>query len=204
MPQGPVGLQGRGIGIYRRVVGPWRLRREDCRAGEGKAVPDLLGANLRVLFVGINPSNCSGAVGLHFATPGNRFWPVLAGAGFTDRQLRPDETAELLRRRIGITNLVNRATANASLVTADELLAGAERLQRTVAERHPRSVAVLGISAYRTAFAEPTATMGRQPVDLERVPLWVLPNPSGLNAHYQLPQLVAAFAALRASLDAAT
>src|SRR5438067_13102588 len=114
------------------------MSRTDCLGGEGKAVPDLVAPGLRALFVGINPSNCSGAAGLHFATPGNRFWPVLHGAGFTDRQLRPDETGELLARGLGITNLVNRATANAGLLDPLELREGAERLQQAGRRLRPQ------------------------------------------------------------------
>jgi TDG/mug DNA glycosylase family protein len=182
------------------AFGPWRITRKECLEGAGKAVPDLLGPSLRVLFVGINPSNCSGAAGFHFATPGNRFWPTLNGAGFTERQLRPNETQLLLASGIGITNLVNRATAQASLVDPLELRSGADRLRRTVRTQRPRAVAILGKGAYRIAFAEPVAELGRQANDLEGSPLWILPNPSGLNAHYTVARLVEQFAAMRRTL----
>lgn len=179
---------------------PWRMRRADCLDGAGKAVRDLVGPGLRVLLVGINPSNCSGAAGFHFATPRNRLWPVLHGAGFTERQLRPDETAVLRALGIGISNLVNRATRRADQVDPAELVKGAHHLRRTVRALRPGAVAVLGITAYRKAFGQPRAEVGRQPVDFEGSPLWVLPNPSGLNTHYTLAQLVGQFTELREAL----
>lgn len=175
----------------------WTMTRAQCHEGIGKSVPDLVGPGLRVLFVGINPSNCSGAAGLHFASPGNRFWPAIHQAGFTDRQLRPDERGDLLESGIGITNLSNRATAKASEVDNEELLAGGLRLQGTIREYRPRFVAVLGKRAYAIAFGQPKPEFGRQPRDLEGAALWLLPNPSGLNAHYQVPELAAQFAELR-------
>jgi double-stranded uracil-DNA glycosylase len=129
--------------------------------------------------------------------PGNRFWPTLAGAGLTPRQLAPDETDELLQLGIGITNLVNRTTATAAELSVEELVTGAKRLRGTVAKFRPHVVAVLGVSAFRTAFTQPAADIGRQPEALEGATLWVLPNPSGLNAHYQLPRLVELFEQLR-------
>jgi TDG/mug DNA glycosylase family protein len=179
---------------------PWRISRKDCLEGEGKAVPDLVGPDLRVLFVGINPSNCSGVAGFHFATPGNRFWATLAGAGITDRLLRPDDRDALLALGIGVTNLVNRATAQASMVDPEELRAGSERLRQTIRTYRPRSVAILGKGAYRIAFGQPAASIGPQPIDLEGAPLWILPNPSGLNAHYTVERLVEEFADLRRAI----
>jgi TDG/mug DNA glycosylase family protein len=173
----------------------------DLQAARGRAIPDVVGPNLDVLFCGINPSLWSGATGHHFARPGNRFWPTLHRAGFTPRQLRPDETDVLLAAGIGITNLVNRATVAAAELRREELLAGATRLRATVQQFQPRSVAVVGIDAYRKAFDAPKALPGRQPDRLEGAILWVLPNPSGLNAHYQLDALAAAFRDLRAALD---
>ena len=175
----------------------WYISRGDCADGAGRSVPDLLAPGLRVLLVGINPSNCSGAAGFHFATPGNRLWPTLHGAGFTTRQLRPDDRDELLALGIGITNLVNRASAKASEVDDDELRAGGIRLRATVREYRPRTVAVLGKRAFRTALGVHDAEFGRQREALEGAPTWLLPNPSGLNAHYQLPDLVWSFAELR-------
>ena len=166
---------------------------EQLRAAVGRAIPDVIAPGLRVLFVGINPGLYSGATGCHFARPGNRFWPTIHRAGFTPRQLAPDETDELLKLGIGITNLVNRTTATAAELSREELIAGGHRLREVVRRHRPRAVAVLGVTAFRTAFERPTASIGRQDEDLERATLWLLPNPSGLNAHYQLPALVQLF-----------
>jgi TDG/mug DNA glycosylase family protein len=173
----------------------------DLVAARDRAIPDVVAPGLDVLFCGINPSLWSGATGHHFARPGNRFWPTLHRAGFTSRQLRPDETEALLREGVGITNLVNRATTAAAELSRDELRGGGMRLRETVRTYRPRSVAVVGIEAYRNAFDAPKASVGRQPEPLEGVLLWVLPNPSGLNASYQLDRLVAAFGALRRALE---
>jgi TDG/mug DNA glycosylase family protein len=174
----------------------------DLLAARDRAIPDVIAPGLDVVFCGINPSLWSGATGHHFARPGNRFWPTLHRAGFTPRQLRPDETEELLAMGLGITNLVNRATAAAAELSRDELRAGAVRLRETVRRFRPRSVAVVGIEAYWTAFEHPKAGPGRQAALLEGALLWVLPNPSGLNAHYQLDALAAAFGELRQALEA--
>jgi TDG/mug DNA glycosylase family protein len=163
-------------------------------------VPDLVAPGLRVLLVGVNPSLWTGWSGFHFGRPSNRLWPTLHEAGFTARRLAPEDTADLLAAGIGISNLVNRATARADELTDDEIRAGVPRLEKLVAEWRPRSVAVLGVTAYRTAFGRPKAKVGRQEETLDGVPLWVLPNPSGLNAHYQQPALTAEYAALRESL----
>lgn len=173
----------------------------DLEAARDRAIPDVIAPNLRVLFCGINPGLWSGATGHHFARPGNRFWPALHRSGFTTRLLRPDETEALLDEGIGITNLVNRTTARADELTRAELHAGGQRLRETVRHWQPRAVAVVGVSAYREAFDEPAAVVGRQPVDLEGALLWVLPNPSGLNAHYQLDALSATFAAFRQAME---
>ena len=167
----------------------------------GKEIPDLVGPDLRVLLVGINPGLWSGWSGLHFGRPANRLWITLYEAGFTERKLRPEETDALLGAGIGITNFVNRATARADELTDDEIRAGVPRLTATVERWRPRTVAVLGITAYRTAFRRPKTVIGAQPEDLAGVPLWVLPNPSGLNAHYQQPALTAEYAKLRAAID---
>jgi TDG/mug DNA glycosylase family protein len=180
---------------------PTRPTPADLAAATGRRVPDVLAPNLRVLFCGINPGLWSAAVGHHFARPGNRFWKALHLAGFTPRQLAPDDEAELLRLGLGITNLVDRATAGAAALTPEELRAGVERLTAKVASARPEVVAVLGVGAYRTAFARPKATIGPQPDLIGGARSWVLPNPSGLNAHYQLPALAEAFAALRHSLN---
>jgi TDG/mug DNA glycosylase family protein len=162
-----------------------------------RAVPNVVGPSLAVLFCGINPSLWSGATGQHFARPGNRFWPALHAAGFTPRLLHPSEQDLLPHCRIGITNLVNRATARAAELSRAELRAGAERLAALVARTRPRLVAVVGVTAYRAAFDRPRATIGAQPEALAGAALWVLPNPSGLNAHYTLDALANHFAAVR-------
>jgi TDG/mug DNA glycosylase family protein len=160
-------------------------------------VPDVIAPGLRVLFCGINPGLYSGAVRHHFARPGNRFWPTLHAAGFTDRLLSPFEERELLQRGYGITNLVERATATADELTEEELIAGAGRLRRKVRRYRPCWVAFLGVTAYRTALRQPQARLGRQVERMGESAVWVLPNPSGLNAHYQLADLARLFAELR-------
>lgn len=168
----------------------------ELAASYGLVIPDLVAADLRVLLVGINPSLWSGWSGHHFGRPSNRLWTTLHEAGLTGRKLRPEQTAELLAAGIGVTNLVARATARADELTDDEIRAGVPRLERTVRRWRPRSVAILGITAYRTAFRRPKATIGPQPEQLAGAALWVLPNPSGLNAHYQQPALSAEYARL--------
>jgi len=175
----------------------FRPSKEQIRAAEGKGVPDVIRPNLQVLFCGINPGLYSAAVGHHFSRPGNRFWPTLYRSGFTHRQLSPFEERDLLEMGLGITNLINRATATADGVTKDELVRGAQRLKRKVARFRPRFVAIVGLGAYRTGFRRLGARGGRQEERLGEAILWVLPNPSGLNAHYQLPDLVRLYAGLR-------
>jgi TDG/mug DNA glycosylase family protein len=172
---------------------------EEVRAAYGRTIPDTIGPGLRLLLVGINPGLYSGATGHHFARPGNRFWKTLHAAGLTDRVLEPDETAALIEAGLGITNLVARTTARADELRAEELRAGTKRLEGLVRRRKPRKVAILGVTAYRTAFGRPKAAIGRQPEDLAGAELWVMPNPSGLNAHYQLPELAELFAQLASS-----
>ena len=174
-----------------------RPSREEIAAAAGRTVPDLIAPGLRVLVCGINPSLYSAAVGCHFARPGNRFWRALHASGLTPRVLAPDEGAELLALGIGITTLVDRATARADELAPEEIRAGRGPLRRKARRFAPRVVAVLGIGAYRSAFDRPRAEPGPQQETLGRSRLWVLPNPSGLNAHYQLDALAAAFAALR-------
>lgn len=157
----------------------------------------MLGDRLDVLFCGINPSLWSGATGHHFARPGNRFWPALHLAGFTPRRLAPAEQELLTEYRLGLTNLVARATARADELSADELRAGADVLAAKVRTRTVRWLAVVGVTAYRAAFGDKKAGMGEQPQTLGDTGIWVLPNPSGLNAHYDLAGLAAAFAELR-------
>jgi double-stranded uracil-DNA glycosylase len=169
----------------------------ELAGAEGRFVPDVIGPGLRVLFCGINPGLWSAAVGHHFARPGNRFWKALHLGELTPRLLDPDEEDELLALGLGITNLVERATAAAADLRAEELQAGGSRLAAKAAAARPRMVAVLGVGAYRTAFARPRAAVGPLPDPIGGSPAWLLPNPSGLNAHYQLPQLAVAFADLR-------
>ena len=161
----------------------------------------MIAPGLKVLFCGINPSLYSAATGHHFARPGNRFWPALHGAGFTKRLLHPCEENLLLGKGVGITNLVARATATAAELTDDELRAGRRALGRKVRRYRPRCVAVVGIGAYRVAFARPKAKIGPQPDLLEGAIVWVLPNPSGLNANHQLPDLSRAFRSVRSFLS---
>jgi len=175
-----------------------RPTRKEIEAAAGRTIPDVIAPGLDVLFCGINPGLYSGATGHHFARPGNRFWPTLAGAGFTDRQLDPSEENLLLDSGCGITNLVARTTAAAAELCDDELAAGRRSLERKVRRYAPRWLAVLGIGAYRTAFEHRRATIGPQPERLGSTGVWVLPNPSGLNAHYQLPDLIRLFGELRA------
>ena len=176
-----------------------RPTKSELLAAAGRTVPDLIAPKLDVLFCGINPSLYSAATGHHFARPGNRFWPTLHAAGFTARLLAPWEEKMLLEVRCGITNLVARASATAAELTTDELSAGRRRLERKVHRYAPRWLAVLGISAYRTAFGHPDAAIGHQPERLGASGIWVLPNPSGLNANYQLADLARLFGELRAT-----
>jgi TDG/mug DNA glycosylase family protein len=180
--------------VTKRVARPTAA---DLAAARSRTVPDVVAPGLRVLFAGINPGLYTAAVGHHFGRPGNRFWPVLYRSGLTPRLLRPDEQEELLEYGLGITNLVGRATARADELTAEELVAGAERLDAKVRRLHPAWLAVVGVSAYRTAYRRPTARTGPQDHVIGDTRVWVLPNPSGLNAHYQLDRLVAEFASLR-------
>jgi double-stranded uracil-DNA glycosylase len=160
-------------------------------------VPDLIRPNLNVLFCGINPGLYSAAVGHHFARPGNRFWPTLHAAGFTDRLLSPFEERRLLERGYGITNVVDRATAGADELSKEELQRGARRLTTRVLRHRPAFLALLGIGTYRLAFARPGAVPGRQPETIGSTVVWVLPNPSGRSAHYQAADLVLLFRKLR-------
>jgi double-stranded uracil-DNA glycosylase len=172
----------------------------DLAAARDRTIPDVLpaeGTPLRVLFCGINPGLYSAATGWHFARPGNRFWPALHLSGFTPRKLAPGEQAELARYGLGITNIAPRATAQAAELTGDELRDGATRLRALVAAHRPGFVAVAGVTAYRTAFDRPRAAIGPQDELLGAARLWILPNPSGLNASWPLPRIVAAFSELR-------
>lgn len=162
-----------------------------------KPLPDVIAADLDVLFCGINPSLISAARGHHFARPGNRFWPALYRAGLTPRLFSPDEDGDLPGLGLGVTNLVDRPTRAAAELTRNELRAGAQALAELVAAYRPRVLAVLGITAWRRRFERPKAVLGRQPERIGGADTWVVPNPSGLNAHYQVPQLAEFYARLR-------
>jgi double-stranded uracil-DNA glycosylase len=155
---------------------------------------------LRVLFSGINPGLYSAATGYHFARPGNRFWPALHQSGFTERQLRPDEQQQLLDVGLGITNIAARATARADELSGDELREGGAILRAKVNRLRPLWLAVVGVTGYRTAFGRPRAAVGRQPDTIGSTRVWVLPNPSGLNAHWDAASLAKEFARLRDAL----
>lgn len=180
---------------------PWKPTKEQLLAATEKTVPDVIAPDLRVLFCGINPGLYTAAVGHHFARPGNRFWPALYAAGFTDRLLSPFDERELLKSGYGITNVVRRTTASADQLTKDEIVAGGERLRAKVLRYRPRVLAVLGVGAYRTAFSKPKANVGRQDEQIGQTVLWVLPNPSGLNANYQAPDLARLFRELKEATD---
>jgi TDG/mug DNA glycosylase family protein len=175
---------------------PARPTRAEVAQAAGRTVPDVLAAGLRVVFVGINPGLYSAATGHHFARPGNRFWKALHAGGLTPRVFRPDEERELLPLGMGITNIVARSTAVASELSADELRTGARTLKRKLRRSRPAFAAFLGLGAYRTAFARPRAVSGEQADHIGDTRVWLLPNPSGLNAHHQLPDLAREFAEL--------
>lgn len=177
-----------------------RPSREELAAAYDRTLPDLIEPDLAVLLVGINPGLWTAVIGHHFGNPANRLWPTLHQAGFTPRRLLPTESAELLASGIGVTNLVPRATATAAEVTDDELRVGAPVLAEKVERFRPGTVAFLGLTAYRVAYGRPKAKIGPQPEPLAGARVWLLPNPSGLNAHYQLPDLVRVYAELRAAL----
>jgi TDG/mug DNA glycosylase family protein len=168
---------------------PLKPTKAEIQAALNQMVPDIIAPDLQVLFCGINPSLYSAAVGHHFARPGNRFWKTLYAAGFTDRLFSPAEDQELLKLGYGITNIVDRATARADELAPTELLNSQRTLTAKVQQYRPRVLAVLGVSAYRVAFNRPKAIIGRQPETIAGASLWILPNPSGLNAHYQLDGL---------------
>jgi TDG/mug DNA glycosylase family protein len=185
------------------VPKPWKPTKEQLSAATEKTVRDVIAPDLHVLFCGINPGLYTAAVGHHFARPGNRFWPTLFAAGFTDRLLSPFDERELLKSGYGITNVVPRTTASADLLTKEEIIAGGERLRAKVLRYRPRVLAVLGLGAYRTAFNKPKAAVGRQDEQMGNTVLWVLPNPSGLNANYQRADLARLFTDLRLSVQSA-
>ncbi len=185
----------------RRGLASGRPTASQIAGAHGKTVPDLIAPALRVLFCGINPSLYSAVVGHHFARPGNRFWPTLHAAGFTERLLNPSEGPDLLRLGYGVTNVVDRATAAADELSAIELIEGGRLLAEKIEVYRPATVAVLGVTAYRTAFGRKRAVLGRQDATIGGARLWVLPNPSGLNAHYQLAGLAGLYKELRLAVD---
>ena len=172
----------------------------EIAAAAGRTLPDVIAPGLDVLFCGINPGLYTAAVQQHFGRPGNRFWPVLHQAGFTPRLFHPSEQRELLKLGYGITNVVARATAAADELTREELIAGGKALARKVRKYGPRVLAIVGVGAYRTAFERPKAKLGLQDETIGETRIWVLPNPSGLNANYQAAALVELFRELREAL----
>jgi TDG/mug DNA glycosylase family protein len=174
----------------------------EIEAAKDRTIPDVVPPRGGVLLCGINPGLYSAATGFHFARPGNRFWPALHRAGFTDRLLTPAEQHLLPSYGLGITNLAARATAQAAELTRAELAEGGAILEAFVREHAPRVVAILGVTAYRTAFRRPKAVIGPQDVTLGGSRLWILPNPSGLNAHYTAETLAGEFRTLRTAAAA--
>jgi TDG/mug DNA glycosylase family protein len=166
----------------------------------GKSLPDVIAPGLKVLFCGINPGLYTAWAGHHFARPGNRFWPALFASGFTDRLLRPEEEHELLKIGYGITNLVARATVAADELSREEFVEGGRIFTRKVRKYRPRAVTVLGVGAYRMAFNRPAANVGLQPEKIEGALIWLLPSPSGLNAHFTPKALALLFREFRLSL----
>jgi TDG/mug DNA glycosylase family protein len=180
---------------------PFKPTKQQLIEAEGKTVRDVIGPGLRVLFCGINPGLYTSAVGHHFARPGNRFWPALYRSGFTNRLLSPFEEIELLHLGLGVTNVVPRATAAAAELNQDDFKKGGRVLRSKVQRYRPRIIAVLGVGAYRQAFARPKAIIGKQTEPIGDARVWVLPNPSGLNANYQLNDLVKLFKQLRRAAE---
>jgi double-stranded uracil-DNA glycosylase len=183
------------------MVTPYKPTPAEIRAAAGKTVRDVIAPNLRVLFCGINPGLYTAAVGHHFARPGNRFWPALFAAGITPRLFSPFEEQALLPLGYGITNVVQRASAGENDLTPAELTAGGRRLVRKVRRLRPRCLAVLSVGAYRAAFARPKAQPGRQAETIGETAVWVLPNPSGLNAHYQPEALARLLAEVKGTFE---
>src|SRR5438445_5494623 len=180
---------------------PYKPTREEIANAAVKSVPDVIAPGLRVLFCGINPGLYTAAVGHHFARPGNRFWPALHQSGFTKRLLSSFEERELLLDGLGITNVVAHATAAAAELTKNDFEIGGRILRKKVQRYRPRILAILGVGAYREAFGRPKAAIGEQDEGFCDTRIWVLPNPSGLNANYQLTELVKLFKQLRKAAD---
>jgi TDG/mug DNA glycosylase family protein len=174
---------------------------EQLQAARSRTIDDVAAPGLRVLFCGINPGLWSAATNQHFARPGNRFWAALADSGFVPERLGPDRQRELLSYGLGITNVVARATARADELSPDEFQAGGRILVDKVVRLRPAWLAVVGIGAYRSAFDRPKAVVGLQDHQIGPTRVWVLPNPSGLNAHYDAAALADAFAELRSAVE---
>lgn len=183
------------------VIGPPRPTQADLDAARDRTIPDIIAPGLRVVFAGINPGLYSAATGYHFARPGNRFWPALHRSGFTEGVFRPDEQEQLLGLGLGITNVVARATARADELRPAEFLAGARILTAKIARLRPRWLAIVGVTAYRAAFARRHAVVGPQDEAIGETRVWVLPNPSGLNALWTTPKLIEAFHDLRLHVE---
>ncbi|MFF3859903.1 G/U mismatch-specific DNA glycosylase [Streptomyces sp. NPDC002209] len=175
---------------------------EELSAARDRVIPDVVAGGLRVLFCGINPGLLSAATGHHFARPGNRFWPVLHLSGFTPRRFAPAEQEELLTHRLGITNVVARATARADELSAEEFREGGRILTAKVEDLRPQWLAVVGVTAYRTAFGERKAQIGPQDRTIGSTRIWALPNPSGLNAHWTAESMAQEYARLRMAAEA--
>ena len=184
------------------VTAPPRPTQADLDAARDRTIPDVIAPGLRVVFAGINPGLYSAATGYHFARPGNRFWPALHRSGFTERVFRPYEQEQLLGLGLGITNIVARATARADELRPTEFLTGARILTAKITPLRPRWLAVVGVTAYRAAFGHRDAAVGPQDEAIGETRVWVLPNPSGLNAHWSADSLAGEFARLRAAVPA--
>ncbi|MGW7131857.1 G/U mismatch-specific DNA glycosylase [Streptomyces bobili] len=178
-----------------------RFTQAELEAARDRLVPDVVAGGLRVLFCGINPGLMTAATGHHFARPGNRFWPVLHLSGFTPRLLKPAEQGELLSYGLGITNVVARACARADELTAEEYREGGRLLREKVVRLAPRWLAVVGVTAYRVAFDDRRAQVGPQERVIGGTRVWVLPNPSGLNAHWTAATMAEEFARLRVAAE---
>ncbi len=183
------------------MITPWKPTREQIANASNKTIRDLIVSDLKLLFVGINPGLYTAAIGHHFGRPGNRFWPALHAGGFTPRLYSPFESSELLKLGYGITNMVSRATARADELSDEELVAGAKGLARKVKKYKPKYVAIVGVTSYRVAFDRPGAKVGPQDHMIGKAKVWVLPNPSGLNAHFQPRQLATLFGELNHAVD---
>ena len=175
--------------------------KQDLQAAVEKTISDVIAPDLKVLFCGINPGLYSGATGHHFARPGNRFWKTLHAAGFSQKLLAPHEQNELLKNGYGITNICGRTTARADELTTEEIVVGGGELRAKVLRFQPKFLAILGITTYRIAFNHPKAVLGLQSERIGKTRIWVLPNPSGLNAHYQANDLAELFRQLRETIE---